>query len=115
MIAVFKFGRDHGAGKKPSGERIAPLALTRCCAALLCFVLVAMALVEPFHVHRDELGKEARHCAVCHIAHAPGQPVSSARISVSFTAAPSLITTPDSEHHQDPDSFPLFSRPPPLV
>jgi hypothetical protein len=85
-------------------------------AVLVCLLLVGIAIVaQSFHFHPNDLANGAKHCAICHVAHAPVQVVSVVHVSLG------LGTTVFFSFSSDPDpklvlaSFSLFSRPPPLV
>jgi hypothetical protein len=84
--------------------------------AVLCLLLVGLvAAAQAVHYHPDELANDAKHCTVCQLAHASAQVGPVAQLSVSLTVTTFVVHSPDADPKPVPDTFSLFSRPPPSL
>jgi hypothetical protein len=78
---------------------------------LLLVGLVAAA--QAVHYHPNEPANDARHCSICQVAHASAQTGPVAQLFVSITITAFVAHSDDADPKPVPDTFSLFSRPPP--
>jgi len=82
----------------------------------LCLFLVVMSAgVQALHIHPADLVNDTKHCSVCQVAHSAIQVPALSALCFSFHATDFLPAAADSDSYNNPASFALFSRPPPLV
>jgi hypothetical protein len=84
--------------------------------AFLCLLLVGLvAAAQAVHYHPNELANDARHCTICQVAHASAQTGPAAQLSVSLAVSAFVVHSDDADPRPVPDTFSLFSRPPPSL
>jgi hypothetical protein len=74
-----------------------------------------VAAAQAVHYHPDELANDARHCKICQVAHASAQPGPVAPLFVSLAISAFIAHSDDADPKAVPDTFSLFSRPPPSL
>jgi hypothetical protein len=74
-----------------------------------------VAAAQAVHYHPDELANDASHCKICQVAHASAQPGPVAPLFVSLTLLAFVVRFDDADPKPVPDTFSLFSRPPPSL
>ena len=85
-------------------------------AVVSCLLLVGLAITaQAFHLHPNDLADDAKHCAVCQVAHAPVQVAPVAQLNFALSTKVLFSLSPDPDPKQGEDSFSLFCRPPPAV
>jgi hypothetical protein len=86
-------------------------------AVRACFCLLAITLVvQTLHLHPNELAQtDIKHCAICQVAHAPGQVAPIPHVDFGLTRVAFVAFLADPHPKPVLASFSLFCRPPPLV
>ena len=84
--------------------------------AVLCLLLVGLvAAAQAVHYHPNEPANDAKHCKICQVAHASAQPGPVAQLFFSLAVATFVVHSDDADPKPVPDTFSLFSRPPPSL
>jgi hypothetical protein len=84
--------------------------------AVLCLLLAGLvAAAQAVHYHPNELANDARHCTICQLAQASAQTGPAAQLFVSLAVSGLVVHSDDAAFRPVPDTFSLFSRPPPSL
>jgi hypothetical protein len=84
--------------------------------AVVCLLLVGLvAAVQAVHYHPNEPANDARHCKICQVAHASAETGPVTQLFVGLTISVIVVYSDDADPKPVPDTFSLFSRPPPSL
>jgi hypothetical protein len=84
--------------------------------AILCLLLVGLvAAAQAVHYHPNEQANDTKHCTICQVAHASAQTGPVAQFFVTLAVSAFVAHSDDADPKPVPDTFSLFSRPPPSL
>ena len=84
--------------------------------AFLCLLLVGLvAAAQAVHYHPNEPANDTSHCTICQVAHASAQTGTVAQLFVTLAISACVVHSDDADPRPVPDTFSLFSRPPPSL